>query len=115
MINIFKKNKVLLEENRTLKAQIEALKEFRKGFDEYYHSISSHKIVEKRYNNVIVVRGAFNFDNINTLHYPTDYCKKEIIDKIAQQLEPYVEFDVVDNNAYGTKTLVGKLMITKGE
>lgn len=111
----FKENKTLSEENHTLKAQIETLNEFKKNFDDYYHSISSHKIVEKRYANTIVLGGAFMFDNIEDMCCSADYCKQRVVDEIVKQLEPYIEFDLVDNRAYGTKTLKGQLTVVRGE
>lgn len=111
----FKENKTLSEENRTLKAQIETLNEFKKNFDDYYHSISSHRVIEKKYDNATVLGGVFMFDNIDDMNCSADYCKKEVINQISRQLEPYVEFDLVDNRAYGTKSLRGKLTVLKGE
>jgi hypothetical protein len=111
----FKENKTLLEENHTLKVQIEALNEFKKIFDDYYHSISSHKIIEKKYDNAIVLGGAFMFDNIDEMYCSANYCKKRVIDEIVKQLEPYIEFDLVDNKAYGAKTLKGRLTVVRGE
>lgn len=111
----FKENKTLSEENHTLKVQIEALNEFKKNFDDYYHSISSHRIIEKKYDKTIVLGGAFMFDNIDDMNCSADYCKKRVINEIVKQLEPYIEFDLVDNKTYGTKTLKGQLTVVRGE
>ena len=110
----FKENKKLLEENRVLSSQITALTEFKKSFDDYYQSISSHRIIEKRYGNTVVVSGALKLDDLS-MHCPQDECKRRVVNEIAQQLEPYVEFDLVDDRYYGTKTYVGRLMVLQGE
>ena len=115
IFKIFKENKELKEENKILTSKTEALTEFRKNFDKFYNSMSSYKIVERRYDNAIVLGGAFHFDNMGDIHYPTDECKRIVVQEIARQLEPYIEFDLVDNDCYGTKILRGKLTVYKGE
>lgn len=111
----FKDNKQLIEENKILKAKNEALENFKGTFDDFYHSITSTKYVDRVHYDRVVLQGAFNLDDEYSLHCPADICKKEISARIAEQLEPYIEFDIVDNRAYGTKVLVGKLSVMKGE
>lgn len=106
----FKDNKRLLEENKILKAQIEALEKFRNNFDKYYHDVSAPRVIENKYDNIVVLNGSYNFNN-DMYRFPIEECKKRIIHDMSMQLMPYVEFDVVDNDAYRTKTLVGRLNI----
>ena len=106
----FKENKVLLEENKLLKAQNEALIEFRKSFDNYYHDISGVKVITKNYDNKVVLSGTFSLDREGA-YYPTDMCKEDIARKISRQLLPFIEFDVVDNETYGTKDIIGRLVV----
>lgn len=106
----FKENKRLSEENKILKAQNESLMQFKDNFDNYYHNISGVKIIEKHYDDTVVVNGAFTLD-AQGVYCPTDICKERIIQDISRRLMPYVEFDVVDNEAYGTKDLVGRLFV----
>lgn len=103
----------LLEENKILKAQNEALIQFKTNFDNYYHSISNPRIIESERCNIVTLNGAFDFIDLNDYHYPIERCKEDIVHKMCRQLEPYIEFDMVDNQAYGTKSLVGKLSIVK--
>lgn len=110
----FKENKRLSEENKILKAQNDSLTQFRKNFDNYYRDISGVKIVERRYDNTITLNGVFNFSEAQELYFPTDMCKEQIIKEISKQLISYIEFDVIDN-AYGTKSMVGRLnILTRG-
>jgi hypothetical protein len=106
----FKENKRLLEENKLLKAQNEALTEFRKSFDNYYNDISGVKVITKNYDKKMVLSGTFSLDR-DGMYCPTDFCKEKIINQISRQLLPFVEFDVVDNESYGTKDIVGRLTI----
>lgn len=105
----FKDNKRLIEENKILKAQNESLTQFRENFDKYYHDISTPKIIERRYDDVITLNGSFNF-NEDMYYLPIDECKKRIVKDISNNLMPYVEFDVVDN-MHGTKSLIGRLLV----
>lgn len=106
----FKENKSLLEENKLLKAQNEALTEFRKSFDNYYNDISGARVITRNYNKKMVLSGSFSIDR-NGLYCPTDVCKEKIVNQISKQILPLVEFDVVDNEPYGVKDIVGRLTI----
>ena len=106
----FKENKTLLEENKLLKARNEALTEFRKNFDNYYNDISGVRVITRNYDKKMVLSGSFSIDR-NGLYCPTDVCKEKIVNQISKQILPLVEFDVVDNEPYGTKDIVGKLTI----
>ena len=106
----FKENKRLIEENKILKAQNEALTEFRKGFDKFYNDIADVKVITRTYDKKLVLSGTFSLDR-DTMYCPTDRCKEYIADHIAKQLVPLIEYDVVDNRAYGTKDMVGRLTI----
>jgi hypothetical protein len=106
----FKENKILLEENKILKAQNESLEHFRKDFSDYYHDISSTKIITKNYSNTVELIGHFTLDN-NSIYCPTDECRDRIIYALSKQLMPFIEFDIVDNRAYGTKDIVGRLSV----
>ena len=106
----FKENERLSEENKILKAQYESLMEFKKNFDKYYHDISDVRIIERSYNNKIVLNSTLTLD-IENSYCPTDICKERIVQEIAKKLMPFVEFDVVDNRAYGVKDLIGRLIV----
>ena len=106
----FKENKRLLKENELLKAQNDALIEFRRSFDKYYRDISDVKVITRTYDNKVVLSGTFSLDR-ESVYYPTEICKENIVRTISRQLLPFVEFDVIDNEAYGTKSLVGRLMV----
>lgn len=111
MKNIFKENKRLLEENKLLKAQIEALNQFKTTFDEFYHEISGPKIFTNNYDNKIVLKGSFMFDEM-TLHIPIEECKRRVAYDISKHIEPFIEFDMIDGPY--NKELVGTLnVITK--
>lgn len=110
IFKVFKENKSLLEENRLLKAQNDALTEFRKSFDNYYHDISGVRVIIRNYDKNIVLNGTFSLDRYG-MYNPTDVCKEKIVNQISRQLLPFVEFDVVDNELYGTKDIVGRLII----
>lgn len=105
----FKENKRLLEENKLLKAQNEALAEFRKSFDNYYNDISGVRVITKNYDKNIVLSASFSLDR-DGLYYPTDMYKEKIVSQISKQLLPLVEFDIVDNESFGTKDIVGRLI-----
>lgn len=111
----FKDNKQLIEENKILKSKNDALENFKESFDKFYYSISSTKWVDRVYYDRVVLQGAFYLDDEYSLRCPSDICKKEIANRIAEQLQPYIEFDVIDNEAYGTKVWIGKLSVMKGE
>ena len=106
----FKENKKLLEQNKILKAQNESLIQFKKSFDDYYHKISGVKIIATQQRNQVVLNSILTLDS-DGMHCPIDVCKRHIVGDISQQLLPFIEFDVVDNNPYQTKDLVGKLTI----
>lgn len=110
ILKTFTENERLLEENKILKAQYESLMEFKNNFDKYYHDISGARIIERSYDNKVVLNGVFSLDMENS-HCPTDICKEHIVHEIAKKLMPYVEFDVVDNRAYGVKDLIGRLIV----
>ena len=110
MRNVFKENKKLLEENKILKAQSEALEKFRVNFDNYYHETSGIKMIAKSYDKQVVLNGTFRFDD-RMACCPIEECKRRLISDMARQLEPFVEFDVVDD-PYGHKTLIGRLIVT---
>lgn len=110
IFKIFKENKILLEENKLLKAQNEALTEFRKSFDNYYNDISGARVIIRNYDKKMVLSGSLSIDR-NGLYCPTDVCKEKIVNQISRQLLPLIEFDVVDNEFYGTKDIVGRLTI----
>jgi hypothetical protein len=106
----FKENKKLLEENKLLKAQNEALAEFRKSFDNYYADISDVKIIHRNHNKQLVLSATVSLNHDN-LCCPIDVCKEEIVDQISKQLLPLVEFKVVDDPFHITKDIVGRLTI----
>lgn len=106
----FKENKRLTEENKVLKAQYESLMEFKENFDRYYHDISDVRIIERSYDNRVVLNSSLALDMENS-YCPTDICKERIVYEIAKKLMPFVEFDVVDNKAYGVKDLIGRLIV----
>ena len=106
----FKENKSLLEENKLLKAQNEALTEFRKSFDSYYNDVSGARVIARNYDNKMVLSGSFSLDR-NGMYYPIDVCKEKIVSQISRQLLPLVEFDIIDNEPYGIKDIVGRLTI----
>ena len=110
IFKVFKENKRLAEENKLLKAQNEALTEFRKGFDKFYNDISSVKVITRSYDKKLVLSGTYSLDR-NGMYCPTDICKQRIADDISRQLLPLIEYDVADNRAYGTKDIVGRLTI----
>ena len=106
----FKENQKLLEENKILKAQNEALAEFRKGFDDYYKDVSGVKFITRNYDKHLTLQAAVSMDREN-MYCPTDICKERIARELAQQLIPVIEYDVADNRAYGTKDIVGRLTV----
>jgi hypothetical protein len=108
----FKENKKLSEENKLLRAQNEALTEFRKNFDNYYADISGVKIICRDYDKQLVLSATFSLNN-ETLYCPIDVCKEEIVKKISKQLLPLVDFIVVDDPKHMTKDIVGRLTILK--
>ena len=105
----FKENEKLIEENKILKAQNEALEQFRAAFDDYYHKISGVNIIKKNYGRQVVLNETFKFDD-RTACFPIEECKRRLISNMARQIEPFVEFDVVDD-PYGHKTLTGRLIV----
>lgn len=106
----FKENERLSEENKILKAQYESLMDFKKSFDNYYHKLSDIKVIEKTYDNKMVVTGVCTFD-LEGMHTPVDMCKERVAREITRKIMPFIEFDVVDNRAYGTKDLVGRVFV----
>lgn len=106
----FKENKKLLEENKLLKAQNEALSEFRKSFDNYYNEVSGVRLITRNCDKKVVLSGTFSLDR-EGMHCPIDMCKDYIIRKISQQILQFIEFDVVDNEPYNTKDIVGRLIV----
>lgn len=110
IFKVFKENKALLEENKILKAQNEALTEFRKSFDKYYNDVSSVPVITKTYDKNVVLTGVFSLDECN-IDYPMDLCKQEIVRKMSEKLLPFIEFDIVDNKSYGTKDIRGKVIV----
>lgn len=110
MFNIFKEIKQLREENIKLKAQNEALMQFKGSFDNYYNDISGTKFIIKQDRNLVTLNGICTLDR-EYMHYPADECKMLIAEKISEQLIPFIEFDFVDNYAYETKDIVGRLRV----
>lgn len=108
MKNIFKENKRLSEENKTLKAQLEALNQFKTTFDKFYHEISGPKIFTKNDNKNIILKGSFMFDE-RTLHMPIEECKRRVSYDISKHINPLIEFDVIDGPY--NKELVGTLTV----
>ena len=106
----FKENERLIEENKILKVQYESLMEFKSNFDRYYHDISDVRVIERSYDNKVILNGVFTLDTENS-YCPTDICKDHIVHEIAKKLMPFIEFDVVDNRAYGVKDLIGRLIV----
>lgn len=106
----FKENERLTEENKILKAQYESLMDFKSNFNKYYHDISGTRVIERSYGNKVILNGVLTLDMENS-YCPTDICKEHIVHDIAKKLMPYVEFDVVDNKAYGVKDLIGRLIV----
>ena len=102
--------KRLIEENKILKAQNESLMQFKKNFDNFYHDISSSIIIERKYSDQVVLNGIYTIDHEN-LDCPIDMCKEYIVRDMSRKLMSYVEFDIVDNEAYGTKDLIGRLFV----
>lgn len=110
IFKIFKENKKLSEENKLLKVQNDALTEFRKSFDNYYNDISGVRVIIRNYDKKMVLSGTFSLDR-DGMYCPIDACKEDIVRKISRQLLPFIEFDVVDNEPYGTKDIIGRLTI----
>lgn len=113
MRNIFKtfnENQRLIEENKLLRAQNEALSEFRKSFDKYYNDIAGMKVITRSYDKQLTLQAAVSMDR-ETMYLPADFCKKRIASELSNQLMPLIEYDIVDNRAYGTKDIVGRLTI----
>lgn len=110
IFKVFKENKRLTEENRILKAQNDALQEFRKNFDNYYNDVSCTRVITRQYDKKMVLSGSFSLDR-NGMYCPIDVCKEHITRDISRQLLPVIEFDVIDNEAYGTKDIVGRLTV----
>lgn len=111
--NLLEENEELLEENRILQAQNKALMQFKTNFDNFYNSISQPLIIREERHDIITLSSAFDFIDPNDYHCPIERCKEDVVRKIYRQLESYIDFDIVDNHAYGTKSLVGKLSIVK--
>lgn len=112
MFNIFKEIKQLREENTKLKAQNEALMQFKENFDNYYNDISGVKMIVRQDTNAVTLNGICTLDR-EFIHFPTEECKMLIAEKISEQLIPFIEFDFVDNHAYRTKDIVGRLRVLK--
>lgn len=106
----FKENESLIAENKLLKAQNEALTAFRKSFDSYYNDISGVRVITRTRDKQIALSGTFSINNA-TIHCPVEICKEKIARQISEQLLPLIEFDVVDNHAYGTKDITGRLVV----
>lgn len=106
----FKENKVLLEENKRLKAQNEALMSFKGNFDNYYRNISGIKMIPVTYDNKIVLSGSYRLDDVS-MHYPIAMIKEHIAKDMAKNILPLIEFDIVDNVDYGTRDFVGRIVI----
>lgn len=110
VFKIYKRNKELLEENKILKEQNEALMQFKKSFDNYYNDISGTKFIIKQDRNIVTLNGVCTLDK-EFMHFPTEECKMFIVEKISEQLMPFIEFDFVDNHVYRTKDIIGRLRI----
>lgn len=110
---LIEENDVLIVENKILEAKYESLMQFKTNFDNYYNSISKPQIIEYNRDNLIMLSGHFDFHDDNDWRFPSDRCKEEVFRQMFRKLEPYIEFDIVDNQAYGTKSLVGKLSVLK--
>ena len=106
----FKENQRLIEENKILKAQNDSLTEFRKGFDKFYNDIAGTKVFTRTYDKHLTLQASVSMDREN-LYCPTDICKERIMRELSRQLMPVIEYDVVDNRAYGTKDIVGRLTV----
>lgn len=111
--NLLEENGQLSEENKILQTQNEALMQFKTNFDNFYNSISQPLIIHEEHHDIITLNSAFDFIDPNDYHYPIERCKEDVVRKMCRQLESYIEFDIVDNQAYGTKSLVGKLSVLK--
>lgn len=106
----FKENKSLLEENKILKAQNEALMQFKESFDSYYRTISGVKFIPVSYDNQVILNSVLTLDE-EYMHCPISICKERIADNLSKQLLPFIEFDLIDNYAYRSRDLIGKLII----
>lgn len=110
---LIEENDVLIVENKILEAKYESLMQFKTNFDNFYNSISKPMVIHEERYNIITLNSAFDFIDPNDYRYPIERCKEEVVRKMCRQLESYIDFDIVDNQAYGTKSLVGKLSIVK--
>ena len=112
MKNIFKENKRLLEENKILRAQNEALEKFRVSFDNYYHEVSRPKTIIRNYDNKVVLNGSIRVDATRDC-WPVKEYKHMVVNDISKQLESLIEFDIVDSPwGYGPGyELVGRLVV----
>lgn len=115
MKNIFKENKRLLaetkkltEENKILKAQNEALAQFRESFEAYYREVSGVKIITRNYDNAVTLNGAYILGEMGA-YYPVEEFKRKIIYDISKQLEPFIEYDMIDGPC--GKEFMGRLVV----
>ena len=95
-----------------LKAQNEALMNFKKSFEAYYNDISGVRTIFKQERNIVTLTGIHMFSR-GGMSYPVEECKKLIAEHISEQLLPFIEFDLVDNFAYDSKDFVGRLQIVQ--
>ena len=104
----FKENEKLIEENKILKAQNEALAQFRKSFEAYYREVSGVKIITRNYDNIVTLNATCILGEMGA-YYPVEEFKRKIIYDISKQLEPFVEYDMVDGPC--GKEFMGRLIV----
>lgn len=109
----FKENKRLLEENKLLKAQNDALAEFRKSFDNYYNDISGVRVITRNYDKKLVLTGSYSLDR-NGMYCPTDVCK-DIYGRhsYVTESDPDKDITILQMVICGEREVMAELVYTK--
>ena len=106
VFKVFSENKRLRKENENLQLVNAELKEFKKGFSEFYSDLSSIKIIRQE-NNIIRVTEAIRFVD----HLPTEHLKRQVSERLGRRLYECTEFDIMDDPITGEKLYMGALNV----
>lgn len=108
----FKENKALIEENKLLKAQNDALMNYKESFDKFYRDTTNTKILLRYWDQIVEVTGIVSI-NEEYRSLPVSVYKDQIINDLTKKLSPFIEYDLRDDNylSGNNKILVGKLKI----
>lgn len=102
-IKNYKTKKKLREENIRLKAQIDA------NLKRPFQVMTVDRNIQKVKFSIEI--GQMDLDR----GVPTEYIKRQIVEGIAQYIQPMIEYDFVDMAGYGGKIYTGTLYVKTGD